>query len=53
MNISDLQKAINSGKYDKDLSVLYSSINKARERYINAISSFASYFNNKDEIFMF
>ena len=53
MNIADLQKTINSGKYDKDFSVLYSSINKARERYINALSSFTKYFSNKDEIFMF
>ena len=53
MNIADLQKAINLGKYDKDFSVLYSSINKARERYINALSSFTKYFSNKDEIFMF
>ena len=53
MNITEIKTAIQSGKFDKDFSMLYGDVTAAKERYLKACDSFNELFPNSGEIRLF
>ena len=53
MNISEVKQKIENGGYDAQFSMLYTDINVARERYINALSEFSKLYGDRSNIRIF
>ncbi|MCQ2455556.1 MAG: galactokinase [Clostridia bacterium] len=53
MTNTELKEKIQSGKFDKDFSVLYSDTITPKARYIKAVDSFMSFFGERDNLRIF
>ncbi len=53
MSILGIKNAIGLGKYDKDFSLMYQSVDGARARYLKAVDAFEELYGDSDEIRLF
>lgn len=53
MSLLEIRTAIQSGRYDRDFGLLYSSVPAARERYLAAVDAFEQLYGDAEEIRLF
>lgn len=53
MSLSEIRTAVSAGSYNKDFSVMYQSVDAAKERYLKAIDAFEKLYGDADEIRLF
>ena len=53
MNITELKRNIQNGKFDKDFTLLYGDAQSARVRYIDAVDEFVKLYGERDNIRLF
>lgn len=53
MNITELKRNIQNGKFDKDFTLLYGDAQSARVRYIDAVDEFVKFYGERDNIRLF
>ena len=53
MNLIEIKKKIENGEYDEQFSLLYTDVNAARTRYIDALVEFEALYGERDNIRIF